>query len=69
MAGAAQADRAGVTRVAVIRDPAIPAGIGLWGAIQSVAPSLGVELRPVDVRDAGEMERASRPSRAARTAV
>jgi len=46
-----------VTRVAVLRDAAITAGIGLWGAIQSVAPSFGVELRPVDVRDAGEMER------------
>jgi putative tryptophan/tyrosine transport system substrate-binding protein len=47
-----------VTRVAVLRDPAITAGIGLWGAIQSVSPSFGVELRPVDVRDAGEIERA-----------
>jgi len=47
-----------VTRVAVVRDPAITAGIGLWGAIQSAAPSFGVELRPVDVRDAGEIERA-----------
>jgi putative tryptophan/tyrosine transport system substrate-binding protein len=46
-----------VTRVAVLRDPAITAGIGLWGAIQSVSPSFGVELRPVDVRDASEMER------------
>jgi putative tryptophan/tyrosine transport system substrate-binding protein len=48
----------GVTRAAVIRDPAISAGIGLFGAIQSVAPSLGVELSPVNVRDAGEIERA-----------
>jgi len=47
-----------VTRVAVLRDPAITAGIGLWGAIQSVAPSFGAELRPVDVRDAGDIERA-----------
>jgi putative ABC transport system substrate-binding protein len=47
-----------VTRVAVLRDPAITAGIGLWGAIQSVSPSFGVELRPIDVRDAGEMQRA-----------
>ena len=47
-----------VTRVAVLRDAAITAGIGMWGAIQSVAPSFGVELRPIDVRDAGEMERA-----------
>ncbi len=46
-----------VTRVAVIRDLANSAGIGQLAAIQSVAPSLGVELRPVDVRDAGEIER------------
>jgi ABC-type uncharacterized transport system substrate-binding protein len=45
-----------VTRVAVLRDLTI--GLGQLGAIQSVAPSLGVELRPFDVRDAGEIERA-----------
>jgi putative ABC transport system substrate-binding protein len=48
----------GVARVAVLRDPAIGAGIGQLGAIQAVAPSFGVELSPVDVRDAGEIERA-----------
>jgi putative ABC transport system substrate-binding protein len=48
----------GVTRVAVLRDPAIAAGSGQLGAIQSVAPSFGVELIPVGVRDAGEIERA-----------
>ncbi|MFL4968010.1 MAG: ABC transporter substrate-binding protein [Xanthobacteraceae bacterium] len=48
----------GVTRVAVIRDPAISAGLGLLGAIQSVSPSVGVEVSPVDVRDAAEIERA-----------
>jgi putative tryptophan/tyrosine transport system substrate-binding protein len=48
----------GVTRVAVIRDFAITAGIGMFGAIQSAAPSLGVEVRPVNVRDAVEMQRA-----------
>ena len=53
-----------VTRVAVLRDPASAAGIGQLGAIQSVAPSFGVELRPVDVRDAGEIERARRGLRA-----
>src|SRR5262245_24523441 len=47
-----------VTRVAVIRDSAITAGIGQFAAIQSVAPSLGVEVSPVNVRDAGEIERA-----------
>ena len=48
----------GVTRVAVLRDPAIPAGIGQFAVIQSVAPSFGVEVSPVNVRDAGEIERA-----------
>jgi putative ABC transport system substrate-binding protein len=47
-----------VTRVAVIRDPAISAGIGLLSAVQSTASSVGVELSPVNVRDAGEMDRA-----------
>ena len=47
-----------MTRAAVIRDPAITAGIGQFGAIQAVAPSLGVEVSPVNVRDAGEIERA-----------
>jgi putative ABC transport system substrate-binding protein len=44
--------------VAVLRDPATAAGIGQFAAIQSVAPSLGVELRPIDVRKADEIERA-----------
>ena len=47
-----------VTRVAVLRDPAHPAGTGQFGAIQSVAPSLGVEVSPINMRDAGEIERA-----------
>ena len=47
-----------VTRVAVLRDPAIAAGPGQLGAIQAVAPSFGVELTPVNVRDATEIERA-----------
>ena len=47
-----------MTRVAVLRDPAIAAGIGQFAAIQAVAPSFGVELSPIDVRDAGEIERA-----------
>ena len=48
----------GVTRVAIIRDPAISAGIGLFGAIQSAAPSLGLEVSAVNVRDASEIEHA-----------
>jgi len=47
-----------VTRVAVIRDPAISAGVGMFGAIQSAAPSLAVEATPVNVRDAGQMNSA-----------
>ena len=48
----------GVTRVAVTRDPSIAAGPAQFAVIQAAAPSLGVELRPVDVRDEGEIERA-----------
>jgi putative ABC transport system substrate-binding protein len=47
-----------VTRVAVIRDPAVPAGSGGLAAIQTVAPSFGVELTPVGVRSADEIEHA-----------
>jgi putative tryptophan/tyrosine transport system substrate-binding protein len=47
-----------VTRAAVIRDPAITGGIGQWSAIQAVAPSLRVEVTPLNVRDPGEVERA-----------
>jgi putative ABC transport system substrate-binding protein len=47
-----------MARAAVLRDPAIASGIGQFAAAQAVAPSLGVELSPVDVRDAGEIERA-----------
>ena len=47
----------GVTRAAVLWDPAIPAGIGQFAIIQSVAPSVGLELTPVNVRDAIEIER------------
>src|SRR4029453_18412711 len=47
-----------VKRVVVIRDPSVPAGAGGLAAIQTVAPSLGVELTPVGVRDAGDIERA-----------
>jgi putative ABC transport system substrate-binding protein len=48
----------GVTRAAVLRDAAVASGIGQFGAIQSVAPSFGVELSPVGVRDAAQIERA-----------
>ncbi len=48
----------GLTRAAILWDPAITAGIGQFAVIQSVAPSLGVEVSPVNLRDAGEIERA-----------
>jgi putative ABC transport system substrate-binding protein len=46
-----------LTRAAVLRDPAVASGLGLFGAAQAVAPSLRMELTPVGVRDAGEIER------------
>ena len=48
MAGAAQEIAPRLTRAAVLRDSANPAAIGQFGAIQAMAPSLGVELRPID---------------------
>jgi putative tryptophan/tyrosine transport system substrate-binding protein len=47
----------GLKRVAVLRDPTIASGIGQFGAIQSAAPSLGLEAIPVNVRDEGDIER------------
>ena len=46
-----------VTRAAVIRHPFVPAGSGGFASVQTVAPSFGVELTPVGVRDADEIER------------
>ena len=46
----------GLTRVAVLRDPAIPTGPAQFGVIQAVAPSLRMEVNPVNMRDAGEIE-------------
>jgi ABC-type uncharacterized transport system substrate-binding protein len=45
-------------RVAVLRDPATPSGVAQFGVIQAVAPSLRVEVNPVNMRDAVEIERA-----------
>jgi putative tryptophan/tyrosine transport system substrate-binding protein len=47
-----------VKRVAVLRDPKIAAGVGQFAIIQSAAPSFKVEASPIDVRNAGEIERA-----------
>jgi ABC-type uncharacterized transport system substrate-binding protein len=55
-----------VTRAAVLRDPTVASGTGQLGALQGAAPSFGLELRPIDVRDAGDIERSvaafARPS-------
>src|SRR5262245_16227672 len=48
----------GTTRVAVLRDAATSVGIGTFAAIQTAAPSLGMEVSPINVRDVGEIERA-----------
>ena len=45
-----------VTRAGVLRDPTDPAGIGQFAVIQSVAPSVGVEVSPINLRDATEIE-------------
>jgi putative ABC transport system substrate-binding protein len=47
-----------VTRAAVLRDATLPQGIGQFAIIQAAAASFGVELRPIDLRDADEIERA-----------
>ncbi len=48
----------GTARVALLRDPAVPSGSILFGAIQNAAQSVGVEARPITMRDAHEIERA-----------
>jgi putative ABC transport system substrate-binding protein len=48
----------GVTRAAAFRDPSNPTGVGQFAVLQAVAPPLGVEVMPVNVRDASEIERA-----------
>ena len=47
-----------VSRAAVLRDAADPAGIGQWGAIQTAAPSFGVDVTPIGLSDAAEIKRA-----------
>ena len=46
-----------LTRVAILRDAAITAGTGQWGAIQSVAPALRLEIQPINLRNAKDIER------------
>jgi putative ABC transport system substrate-binding protein len=47
----------GVTRAAVLRDPSVSSGIGQFAVVQSVAPAAGMEVVPIDVREAAEVER------------
>jgi putative ABC transport system substrate-binding protein len=58
MAGTLKEIAPGVTRAAVLWDPALPAGIGQFAIIQSVVRSVGVDVSPISVRDAAEIERA-----------
>src|SRR5215472_11065498 len=59
MAGAAQGDRARRKRVGLLQNLVVAAGLaGEFGAMQAAAPSLGLEVRPINVRDAPETERA-----------
>ena len=58
-----------LTQAAVLRDAAITAGIGQFAVIQAAGPSLRVEVRSIGVREAIEIERASRHSRAPRMAA
>jgi putative ABC transport system substrate-binding protein len=46
-----------VSRVGVVREHGSPLGIGLWAAMQGAAPSLGIEMRPIGMRDGSEIER------------
>jgi putative ABC transport system substrate-binding protein len=46
-----------LTQAAVIRDPGVPGGIGQWAVIQAMAPSMGIDLSLINIRDAGEMAR------------
>jgi putative tryptophan/tyrosine transport system substrate-binding protein len=48
----------GVTRAAVLRDPAVTSGVGQFAVIQSVAPSVGMDVSAINLRDVGEIERA-----------
>ena len=58
MAGVAKTDRADVKRAAVLRDSSTTSGIGQFAVIQSVAPSVGIDVVPINVRDADDVERA-----------
>jgi len=48
----------GVARVGVLRDPNLTAGVGQWSAVQTAAPSFGLETSPINLRDVPELEQA-----------
>ena len=58
MAGTAQGDRATRKTTAILRDPTLTSGVGQFAVIQSVAPSLGMEVDPINVQSAADIERA-----------
>jgi len=57
-----------VTRAAILRDPAVTSGVGQFAVIQSAAPSLGLDVSPINVRIAGDIERGVTHLRATRIA-
>jgi len=57
-----------VTRAAILRDPAVSSGVGQFAVIQSAAPSLGLDVSPINVRIAGDIERGVTHLRATRIA-
>ena len=56
MAGVLKQIAPSVTRAAVLRDADVPSGIGQFAVIQSVAPSVGLEVKPINMRNAAEIE-------------
>jgi putative tryptophan/tyrosine transport system substrate-binding protein len=57
MDGVAQQIAPEITRVAVLRDATVASGSGQFGAVQAMAPSLGIEVSPIGLSDPGEIER------------
>jgi putative ABC transport system substrate-binding protein len=50
-------NRTRVTRALVLRDPAVTAGVGQFAVIQAMAPAIGIDVQPLNLRDAAEIER------------
>ena len=58
-----------MVRAAILRDPVLGTGTSQFAAVQAVAPSLGVEVTPINMRDVGELEQSIALSRALRMAA